>query len=399
MSKALSVSLGVAVAVMGIVPTSAIAQHPYPYIEDFENDTDTYNPPPNAFGDPNLDGAPPGDWQEIRTGTGAGVIEEVSSGYLGVPSSRGGFMGAVYPEGSSGPYSISGYSVARPATPVAFRIDLYIDPAMQSAVTPGTGQVLGDGRPGVYGSDGLADFWWTNAVNRNTGGYLTETGFTGEVLDNGAGTRFWRFTPTGDGLHGVDVAVGQWVTLEVVFDPSATKLAATRKVWNQKHTQLLFSNTVTDMWLSPNSVDMGGPSSSWFTQIQSNGTAYPGIQRNIHRLFVDDAGATLPIVQVILGDMDGDGDRDNFDIQPFELALTRPAEYLAAFPGLTDYAYRGDADGNNTFDNFDIQAFERLLAPPSQAAASAAAVPEPSTLLMVGLALPAIFARRRRGRG
>ena len=390
------ISLLLAIAAVGGVPQLGRAQNPYPYVETFENDVDAYDPSADPFGNPiEIDGLPPGDWQDIRVGPD-GLIEEVSSGYLGVTASHGGHLGVIYPFNSTAPFSNSGYSVTPPATPLAFRIDLYVDPAMQSALAPGTGQELPDGRPGVYGSDGLADFCWIDAVNRVGGGQLTDTGFSGEVLDNGAGSRFWRFTPTGDSAHGVDVPVGQWITLEVAYDTSATLLAATRRVWNQKHTQLLFTSTVTDMFGSPSSADMGGARFSWFTDVRSNGNSYPGLEPNIARLFVDDAGVTTPIVEIVLGDMDGNGRLDNFDIQPFELALTDPDAYLAAFPPLTDYPYRGDADGNNQLDNFDIQPFEDLLT--SGSALSGPAVPEPATLVLAMVGISVVAASRIVGR-
>jgi len=96
----------------------------------------------------------------------------------------------------------------------------------------------------------------------------------------------------------------------------------------------------------------------------------------------------------MLGDMDGDGDLDNFDIQPFELALTESDEYRAQFPLLTDYSERGDIDGNNVFDNFDIQAFEALLTADEPGASMA--VPEPSGLVLgaIGTVLASLFSAR-----
>ena len=63
----------------------------------------------------------------------------------------------------------------------------------------------------------------------------------------------------------------------------------------------------------------------------------------------------------VLGDMDGDDDLDNFDIQPFELALTDASAFISQYPDVVNYADRGDIDGDGDFDNFDIQPFEQLL--------------------------------------
>lgn len=75
--------------------------------------------------------------------------------------------------------------------------------------------------------------------------------------------------------------------------------------------------------------------------------------------------------QNVLGDMDGDGDLDNFDIGPFELALTRSDQYLLDYPGLDDYQTRGDINAEDGFTNFDIQPFEALLTAGAPVGASA----------------------------
>ena len=85
-----------------------------------------------------------------------------------------------------------------------------------------------------------------------------------------------------------------------------------------------------------------------------------------------------------LGDMDGGGSLDNFDIQPFELALTDTDAYLATYPTLVDFEFRGDADGNGHFDNFDIAPFETLLTS-GAASGTATAVPEPSALSLLAI--------------
>ena len=89
----------------------------------------------------------------------------------------------------------------------------------------------------------------------------------------------------------------------------------------------------------------------------------------------------------LLGDMDGDGDVDNFDIQPFELALTDPTSFASQYQRWhEDTIRRGDIDGDGDFDNFDIQPFEELLT------SGVAPVPEPSTMVLLLLGAAGLLA-------
>ncbi|MBK8915129.1 MAG: hypothetical protein IPM64_11120 [Phycisphaerales bacterium] len=56
------------------------------------------------------------------------------------------------------------------------------------------------------------------------------------------------------------------------------------------------------------------------------------------------------------GDMNGDGVVNNFDIDPFVLALIAPDQYAAQFPGI-DPNCAGDVDNSGAFNNFDIDPF------------------------------------------
>jgi hypothetical protein len=59
------------------------------------------------------------------------------------------------------------------------------------------------------------------------------------------------------------------------------------------------------------------------------------------------------------GDLNCDGVVDNFDIDPFVLALTDPEAYAAAFPDCD--INNADTNGDGLVNNFDIDAFVALL--------------------------------------
>lgn len=63
----------------------------------------------------------------------------------------------------------------------------------------------------------------------------------------------------------------------------------------------------------------------------------------------------VSVSSCLAGDMNCDGRVDNFDIDPFVLALTDAAAYAAAFPNCT--SQNGDVNGDARFDNFDIDPF------------------------------------------
>lgn len=72
------------------------------------------------------------------------------------------------------------------------------------------------------------------------------------------------------------------------------------------------------------------------------------------------ANTAIEAEYVRLGDMNGDGEVNNFDIDAFVLALVDPDGYAAAFPGL-DRVRRGDIDGDGEMNNFDIDPFVSIL--------------------------------------
>lgn len=67
--------------------------------------------------------------------------------------------------------------------------------------------------------------------------------------------------------------------------------------------------------------------------------------------------AAVPVL--VPGDLNCDGVINNFDIDPFVLALTDPAAYAASNPGCD--IMNGDINGDGSVNNFDIDAFVALL--------------------------------------
>ena len=62
-----------------------------------------------------------------------------------------------------------------------------------------------------------------------------------------------------------------------------------------------------------------------------------------------------------LGDLNCDGVVNNFDIDPFVLALTDPAAYRMAYPKCN--ILNGDCNSDGAVNNFDIDPFVKLLSP------------------------------------
>ncbi len=95
-----------------------------------------------------------------------------------------------------------------------------------------------------------------------------------------------------------------------------------------------------------------------------------------------------------LGDTNNDGTVDTLDIDPFVLLLTDPAGYAAAFPGVDANAV-GDINMDTVVDTLDIDPFVALL---TAGSLTGGAVPEPGSIVLLGLAGVAGLALVRRNR-
>ena len=281
----------------------------FPDVETFSHDQDVavegqdYEPSNrNPLNDPNLAGVVPPirGWEDIRNGAG-GVIEEVPGGFQGIPSSIGNHFGILQFESGDGPSGNPAQQQAPLSSVWSYQVDLYTDGFYAPTVGVGGG---GHGN----GSNGVPDFWWTSAVQDVRGGaefgnYLTESGFTGEILQTGpAAPRVWRMTTTAGGQPYIDLPVNNWFTFELEYfqDPVDGDLNAVHRIWQKASLEevngdysgaqrtsnaLLYEHVLSELFLDPDFSVLGGPLYSWFTYGESN----------LPVVFMDNYGVASPI--------------------------------------------------------------------------------------------------------
>jgi hypothetical protein len=75
---------------------------------------------------------------------------------------------------------------------------------------------------------------------------------------------------------------------------------------------------------------------------------------------IDDVRVLVEACRNRPGDLNCDGVVNNFDIDPFVLALSQPGAYAAAYPDCP--IENADIDGDGVVNNFDIDPFVALLA-------------------------------------
>lgn len=98
---------------------------------------------------------------------------------------------------------------------------------------------------------------------------------------------------------------------------------------------------------------------------------------------------------LLLGDMNGDQQITEADINPFVLALSNPDDYFAFYP-LVDADDFGDMNQDGNFNLGDVALFKAMFGSSSAANEAFATVPEPASSLLLFSIVPALFLSRRK---
>jgi len=102
-----------------------------------------------------------------------------------------------------------------------------------------------------------------------------------------------------------------------------------------------------------------------------------------------ETSVVLSDLAALLGDINGNGDVNNLDINPFVLALTDEQRFIDEFGYAPSEV--GDINGDGEFNNLDINGFVNLLTSGS----SVRAVPEPGSIALLTFGGLSLLRRRR----
>jgi hypothetical protein len=106
----------------------------------------------------------------------------------------------------------------------------------------------------------------------------------------------------------------------------------------------------------------GEPPQHYDSEFQPPESFYPelDIVVDINNQFCWDTVVRVSAVRARApGDLNCDGAANNFDIDPFVLAVAEPARYLQEFPDCN--LFNADVNGDGQVNNFDIDPFVELL--------------------------------------
>lgn len=264
--------------------------------------------------------------------------------------------------------------------------DTFIESANAGAAHGGDVQLVADGSPLSQGLIKFDDLIGHSADQIPVGATIASAKLSLQTGSVSGDTSVDSFT-----LHQMLTAWNEsstWSSLNNGVSTDGTDAAANaefRLIPNVATAPAIFDVTDTiEAWLADPSSNQG-----WVIKDASGTDGW--------RFASSEAAGQRPALEItfvnpfVLGDMNGDGVLNNFDIQPFEQALTDSATYLALYPALLNYEQRGNVDGNFAFNNFDIQPFEQLLT----SNLAAVSVPEPGGVWLLSTGVFAVIFRRR----
>lgn len=233
----------------------------------------------------------------------------------------------------------------------------------------------------VQNNPGLTDGAWDRGVpvNCNRGDppsdydgsgqcYLTDNSAAGNCNSDVDGGITWLISPplnmsSGDGI----VSYARWYSNNFGAAPNADVFV------------VAVSNNNGSTWVTVETVGPTGPQAGggWYTNSFRVGQFVSPTSQVRVRFEASDLGTgsvveaavdAFRVVQINcnpsfpLGDMNCDGEVNNFDIDPFVLALTDPAGYATAYPNCN--ILNGDVNSDGVLNNFDIDPFVLLLTGP-----------------------------------
>ena len=151
---------------------------------------------------------------------------------------------------------------------VALRIGIYADPDVKPlpvTIRPPSRR----GKKYVVPKYAVPDLWWAVGVSDTNSDYLTESGFTVDVIDDGVRASAWRLNTTARRGPTIDLPVGRWYALEIKFHDNGVDghLGATHNIY-APDSKLLYSHTMSTLFLNPPTTRLAGLRYSWFTNFE-----------------------------------------------------------------------------------------------------------------------------------